>query len=247
MFFFNLLSISHRKHRVSKENEQIDTSETQMNTISEILNNANSIKNSLNLISMVVIMGQAIYGKAIKISWMHHKLFQNLVLKLETLDTIGVFLVVTDQSFGAARLRNITESKVITERSVKKNLNGKHYNRAVRFHKLMFEACIRLIWESFFNWMSQSEINNVTVNQTLNKINKLNDQKEVNETLLESVCSDQAVAGLLESFQDFYQLLCESNGTLSRFWMGYIDPVTILLNLICVSREGNWPLHLSSI
>ena len=118
MFFFNLLSISHRKHRVSKENEQIDSSETQMNTISEILNNANSIKNSLNLISMVVIMDQAIYGKAIKISWMHHELFQNLVLKLETFDTIGVFLVVTDQSFGAARLRNITESKVITERSV---------------------------------------------------------------------------------------------------------------------------------
>ena len=111
----------------------------------------------------------------------------------------------------------------------------------------MFEACIRLIWESFFNWMSQSEINNVTVNQALNKINKLNDQEEVNETFFESVYTDQAVAGLLESFQDCYQLLCESNGTLSRFWMGYIDLVTILLNLICVSREGNWPLHLSSI
>ena len=87
---------------------------------------------------------------------------------------------------------------------------------------------MRLIWESFLNWMSQSEINDVSVNQALDKINKLNDQKDVNETLFESVCSDQAVADLFKSFQ----LLRESNGTLSRFWRSYIDLVTILLNLI---------------
>ena len=72
-----------------------------------------------------------------------------------------------------------------------KTLNAKHHNKGIGFHKLMLEACMRLIWENFLNWMSQSEINDAAANQALNKINKLNDQEEVNETLFESVCSDQ--------------------------------------------------------
>ena len=170
-----------------------------MNTIFKIRNNTNSIKNAFNLKSMVVNMDQAIYAKAIEISWKHHELLQDLVLKLGTFHTIGMLLAVIGQRFGAAGLTNIViESKVITEGSVEKTLNRKRYNRAVRLHKLMFEACMRLIWESFLNWMIQSEINDVAVNQALDKINKLNDQEEVNETLFESVCSDQAVVDLFK-------------------------------------------------
>ena len=51
----------------------------------------------------------------------------------------------------------------------------------------MFQASMRLIWESFLN---QSDIIDVALNQALDKINKLNDQEEVNETLFKSVCSD---------------------------------------------------------
>ena len=61
------------------------------------------------------------------------------------------------------------------------------------------------------------------------------------------VCSVQAVADLFTSLQDFCLLLRESNDTFSRFWVVFIDLVTILLNLIGVFREQNWPLHLSSI
>ena len=65
--------------------------------------------------------------------------------------------------------------------------------------------------------MSQSKTNNVAVNQALDKINKLNDREEGNETLFESVSSDQAVADLFKSFQGFRQLVRENNGTLSMF------------------------------
>ena len=98
---------------------------------------------------------------------------------------------------------------------------------------------MKLIWESFLNWVSQSEINDVAVNQGLDIVNKLNDQEEVNEILFESVCSDKAVTDLFKSFKDFCQLLCESSGTFSRFWMSYIDLVTIWLNLIRASKESN--------
>ena len=129
-----------------------------------------------------------------------------------------MLLAVIGHRFGAAGLRDIViESKVIGEGSVEKTLNRKPYNRALHFHKFMFEACMRLIWESFLNWISQSGINDAAVNQALDKSNKLNDEEEVNETLFQSVWSDQAVADLFKSSQGFCQLLCESNGPLPRF------------------------------
>ena len=145
-----------------------------MSIIFEILNNANLIKNTLNLKSIVAFMDQMIYAKAIGISWKHKEFFQDLVLRLGTFHTICVLLAVICLRSGAAGLRDIfIESKVIEEGSVEKTLKGnKYYNRAVRFHKLMFQASMRLIWESFLN---QSDIIDVAVNQALDKINKLND------------------------------------------------------------------------
>ena len=50
----------------------------------------------------------------------------------------------------------IIEPGTIEERSVESVLNGKAYNRAVRFRKLMFEAYMRLIWECFVDWLKEN-------------------------------------------------------------------------------------------
>ena len=151
---FNMLT--RRNKQVQKDTvgylPTIDAPATQMNTLFEILNNANSIKKALTLKSMVVVIDQAIHAQTIEISWKHQELFQDLVLRLGICHTIGMLLAVIGQRVGAAGLRDIiVKSKVIAEGSVEKILNGKHYNRAVRFQKLMFEACMMLIWESFVN------------------------------------------------------------------------------------------------
>ena len=61
--------ITRRNKQVQKDTvgylPSIDAPATQMNTIFKILNNANSVKNALNLKSMVAVMDQAIYVKAI--------------------------------------------------------------------------------------------------------------------------------------------------------------------------------------
>jgi len=106
---------------------------------------------------------------------------------------------------------------------------------------------MRLIWESFHNWVRQSDENNEVVYEALEKISLLNDQDEMNENLFKSVCSDPAVAELFKLFKELCQILCDTNGTLLRFWMNSIDLVIIFLIFICASREGNWFLHLSLI
>ena len=48
----------------------------------EILSRANAIKDSLNLDSIVVVMDQTIYSKALEICWKHPEMFGNIILHL---------------------------------------------------------------------------------------------------------------------------------------------------------------------
>ena len=116
----------------------IDSPATQMNTVYEILTKAKAIKDALNLKSIVIVFDQAIYAKAIEITWKHQKTFEDIVLRLGTFHTICVLLAVIGLRFGPAGLKDvIIESNVIAEGSTEKVLSGKHYNRSIRFHKLM--------------------------------------------------------------------------------------------------------------
>ena len=47
------------------------------------------------------------------------------------------------------------ESTVVEEGSVGRLLNGKHYNRGVRFHKLFYEVRMGLVWKEFKTWISE--------------------------------------------------------------------------------------------
>ena len=44
---------------------------------------------------------------------------------------------------------------VIAEGSVKRFLESKNCSRAVSFHKLMCEACMRLNWKGFMIWIQK--------------------------------------------------------------------------------------------
>ena len=110
--------------------------------------------------------------------------------------------------FGSDGLREIIiESNVIAEGSVEKIISGKHYNRGMRFHNLMYESCFRLIWESFFNLIEESDAHKETVNQALIKIVELGTQHEVEEITFQSIVEDESV--------DQSHILCSKNFVIS--------------------------------
>ena len=64
--------------------------------------------------------------------------------------TIIMLLAIIGIQFGEAGLENIAiESNIVEKGSVSRLLNGKHYNRGVRFHKLFYEVRMSLVWEGF--------------------------------------------------------------------------------------------------
>ena len=128
-----------------------------MKTVFETLSKAAQTKEEMKLKSIIVVFDQAIYSKAVEIIWKHGDLFSDIVPRLGAFHTICVLLSVIGKWFGPVGLRDIIiESGVIEEGSIEAVLNGKAYNRAVRFHKLIYEACTGLIWESFIDWLHET-------------------------------------------------------------------------------------------
>ena len=78
-----------------------------------------------------------------------------------------MFLGVMGARFGDTRFKDlITQSEIIAEGSVEKVIAGKHYNRAVRAHKIIYEALCRMLYERFLEWMVQEKptvVGNVNV------------------------------------------------------------------------------------
>ena len=71
--------------------------------------------------------------------------------------TVCTLLSIIGKRFQDAGLRDIgIESRVIAEGSVTGVLEGRKYSRAVRFHKLMYEALQRLIWKGFQTWIGET-------------------------------------------------------------------------------------------
>ena len=70
--------------------------------------------------------------------------------------TTCTFFSVIEKCFQDADLRDvIIESGVIAEGSIFGVLEGRTYNRAIRFHKLMYESLNRLAWMGFNSWTDQ--------------------------------------------------------------------------------------------
>ena len=217
---------------------------TSMATINEMLCQALRIKHQIGIESIVLVCDQAIYAKAVEVAWSDQSKFESVVIRLGAFHTICTFLAVIGKRFGEAGLRDIAiESGVIAEGSIKGVFHGKQYNRAVRFHKLLYESLLRIIWEKFIVKLEESEGMDST---NLKEITEILMNKPSKETFNE-VLSDERFDGILESFNAFFEKLKTQTGSMSEFWISYITMIKTLLDIIRASRDGDFLLHLESV
>ncbi len=154
---------------------------------------------------------------------------------------------IIGKMFGDAGLRDMAvESGVIAEGSINKVLEGKQYNRAVRFHKLTCEALMRLAWAGFSDWLEAKHHDDLThLNHTLSECFELH-QNTCSATLT-SAMENESCKRIFELFVEYQKLLMNQRGPLSALWMTYIQMVETLLGLLRADREGDWQLHLHCI
>ena len=114
----------------------------------------------------MVVLDQALYAKATEIVWKYPDIFKGIVLRMGAFHTTCTLLSILRRRFQDAGLRDIgIESGVIAEGSLSGVLDGRRYNRSVRFHKLMYEALQRLAWKGFQSWVEKFPDKNLSVQQ----------------------------------------------------------------------------------
>lgn len=225
----------------------INAPATELTTVFEILKQSDLIRKQLSLESLVLVLDQALYAKAVEIAWKHKELFSKIIFRMGTFHTIMNILGIIGKRFQDAGLKDVCiESGIVAEGSIKGVLEGKQYNRAVRLHKCVYEALMRLAWTEFQLWMTNNHDKSTVVELCLDGLNSM--LEDLNQPNFSAIMESPSFVELTILWRDFLEHLRHNNGELSGYWMSYVDMVeNILLGLLRASREGNWDLHLRAV
>ena len=133
----------------------IPQSPTEFATVYELLKRSCATSKQLNQPHTIITVDQAIYCKAQEIRWKNMEEFKSVVLRMGSFHIACTFLAVLGKRFADAGLRDLlVESGVIASGSVAAVLDGKHYNRGIRAHKIVWEAMSRLRWRQFESFLT---------------------------------------------------------------------------------------------
>lgn len=118
-------------------------------------------------------------------------------------------------------------------------MSGKHYNRSVRAHKLMYEALSRLRFQSFLTSKTKEEEEEI-----LEFLGAMRDSFE--DQNFEDYVKSPLFKEIVGDYQAYVNQRC-AESELFAFWSVYLEMVQLLLLHLRATRTGNWDLHLSTV
>ncbi len=219
---------------------------TEYDTIWTVIQRCQRVSEHLGQENTVITVDEGLYCKARELVWCHSDQCKGLVLRLGGFHIMMNFLKVIGKHFEESGLSDVlVESGVYGASVVSTILNGKGWNRAIRCHKLAYEALWRVLWHLFVQWMNDSN----------RKFPETGD--ELTDAVVQAFAGGTqdsllaAVSAQRDCIQDMKKDLSEYIEEKSvfptfRYWTQYIELVQMLLNFIRAEREGNWQLHMSS-
>eukprot|EP00794_Sanderia_malayensis_P000765 gene765-55_t len=218
----------------------IDASPTEFSTVNEILKRSEAIADKLELKYVCLVFDEAIYSKVQQIRWKEERYLSRFVVRLGHFHMVMSFCGAISKFFKDAGLKDILiESEIVAAGSINGILPGKHYNRSVRSHKVVYEALLRLLFQRYLESLP-------------------NDHKEKVVALIEKLAAEFPTAKycLLVDSDDFGKLWKDlfifADSQASKYptfalWMTYIEIVQILLLFLRATRSNDWDLHLSAV
>ena len=171
-----------------------------------------------------------------------HK-FHNVVVRMCVLHTIfSLFGVLGRRMAGSGFEDIVIESGVCASGSVSKVMSGKHYNRAIRVHKLVVEAFERLLFEAF-------ETCDGTIAHGSEQDSALqNLSKEATPENVKAAKSSEKCQALFQRYCEFKARVRNIIlGQTAQFSISYMDKVWLILLFLRATKSNNIDLHIASL
>lgn len=172
-------------------------------------------------------------------------MYANLVVRLggfhiaeNFMGTIGFFM----KGGGIEEL--LAESGVCQGGTANKVIAGKDYYKMVRYHSIISESMIGLLWEAFEEWM-RAEIYPENI-YLYNYLHMLLNNLKIHDSQNSKLLCEQVKAQLL-SLTTVWNHFKDSMTVTGKYWCMYIDMVCILKEYIYAERVGDWMEHLNSV
>ncbi len=113
-------------------------------TLNTVIVRSMGIARTLNVPYTVITVDQALYSKMKEIVWAQSEKYSKVIVKLGGLHILMNYLQCIGKHIESSGIEDVwTEAGVYGEGAIHGILKGKSYNRAVRAHKLTYEALWR--------------------------------------------------------------------------------------------------------
>ena len=208
----------------------------EIDTLNTVVQRCMYVSSKPNQSYTVITVDQALYYRLIQLKFVVPEYKEKLIVRLGGLHISMNFLgVIGNHMSGSGLTEAWIESNLLGPLKAEKAMymSGKEYNKAVRAHKLTYQALWRLLYPQFYQFL---ETQDPLLAENLRLVHSL----EV-EGLMTTVSSD--------AFQSlFNRFLTEKivGNVNNEFWWNYMEMISILLQFIRAQRVGNWDLHIES-
>lgn len=123
--------------------QMIDASPTELSTVYTLLKRSLKLADQLSQEDETSVVDQAIYAKVTEIIWKNPQEFYQCIPMLGAFQTCCTFLAVIGKRFAESGLNDLLiELEICAVGFLRGVMEGRHYNRAVRLHKIVFEALV---------------------------------------------------------------------------------------------------------
>ncbi|KAL8572866.1 hypothetical protein ACOMHN_011115 [Nucella lapillus] len=134
----------------------------------------------------------------------------------------------------------IVQSGICASGSIEAVLAGKHYNRALRVHKVVLESLQRLLLEQFLNESTEAT----------ELFQQLSDDLQLckDRLQLEAILSKPSAVRFFNLYTTFKErIISGEKGSTPQFWLQYAERVWLILRLLRATKENDFDLHLSCL
>jgi hypothetical protein len=219
---------------------------TENATVQKVLQESQKVSEVVGQKYTFVTFDLAVAKKAYSITWQNPAMYKETIIHLGAFHTLASYLGALGKRLrGSGFSEIVIESGICASGSLEQVLNGKHYNRAMRVHKLTLEALERLL---FVEFVARSFVDG---------------DYQLYETAIASMqqlaeCPDHdKLAEMLTyvDFVQFYQKYLEFKdnvrqghlGKTAQFWIDYIDKVWLILTFLRATKENDLDLYVTCI